>query len=100
MSEAEGQGVNDAEIGRKLKFPTAFTVLGVVLLVVWIASFLVPAGIYNTDPKTGGPIPGSYHKLPSCSSVQAGGNSLDVPSAAETRHRARGRGGRTSRRSW
>ena len=69
---------------RGIRFPTAFTVLAVVLLLVWIASFFVPAGRYTTDPATGGPIPGSYHKLPSCSSVQAGGDSLDVPSAAES----------------
>lgn len=34
---------------RKFKFPTAFTVLALVLLLVWIASFFVPAGVYNTD---------------------------------------------------
>src|SRR5438128_12678181 len=49
---------------RKFKFPTAFTVLALVLLLVWIASFFVPAGKYATDPATGGPQPGTYHKLP------------------------------------
>jgi hypothetical protein len=29
---------------RRFKFPTAFTVLAAVLLLVWIASFFVPAG--------------------------------------------------------
>ncbi len=67
-----------------IRFPTAFTVLAAVLLLVWVASFFVPAGRYTTDSKTGGPIPGSYHKLPSCNSVEAGGDSLDVPSAAES----------------
>jgi uncharacterized ion transporter superfamily protein YfcC len=51
---------------KRFKFPTALTVLAIVLLVVWIASFFIPAGIYETDPETGGPIPGSYHELPNC----------------------------------
>jgi uncharacterized ion transporter superfamily protein YfcC len=51
---------------RKFKFPTAFTVLAAVLVLVWIAAFFVPAGIYDTDPATGAPKPGTYHKLLSC----------------------------------
>ena len=51
---------------KRFKFPTAFTVLAAVLLLVWIASFFVPAGAYKTDPSTGAPVPGTYHKLPSC----------------------------------
>src|SRR3954452_16756353 len=57
---------------RKFKFPTAFTVLAAVLLLVWIASFFVPPGVYSKDPATASPVPGSYHKLPSCSSAAAG----------------------------
>ena len=49
---------------RKLKFPSAFTVLVAVLLLVWIASFFVPAGAYDIDPKSAGPVPGTYHELP------------------------------------
>ena len=51
---------------RRLKFPTALTVLAVVLLLVWIAAFFIPAGLYDTDQDTGSPIPGTYHKLPDC----------------------------------
>ena len=68
---------------RKFKFPTAFTVLAAVLLLVWIASFFVPAGRYKTD-SSGAPIPGSYYKLPSCSAVEAGGAALNVDSPGET----------------
>src|SRR4051812_38861868 len=57
---------------KKLRFPTAFTVLAAVLLLVWIASFFVPAGAYKIDPKTGGPVPGTYHTLPSCSNAAEG----------------------------
>ncbi len=50
----------------KFKFPTAFTVLAVVLLLVWIASFFVPPGVYEPDPQTGSPKPGTYHELSTC----------------------------------
>jgi uncharacterized ion transporter superfamily protein YfcC len=66
------------------RFPTAFTVLFLVLLLVWVASFFVPAGKYKTDA-SGSPIPGTYHKLPSCSAVAAGGGgALDVQEPGET----------------
>jgi uncharacterized ion transporter superfamily protein YfcC len=68
---------------KKLKFPTAFTVLAAVLLLVWIASFFVPAGAYKTDPKTAGPVPGTYHRLPSCS--EAKGDELCVETSLDQR---------------
>jgi uncharacterized ion transporter superfamily protein YfcC len=68
---------------KKFKFPTAFTVLAAVLLLVWIASFFVPAGRYNTNPSTGAPVPGTYHKLHSCAAVAAGDVALSVPSPGE-----------------
>jgi uncharacterized ion transporter superfamily protein YfcC len=68
---------------RKFKFPTAFTVLFAVLLLVWIASFFVPAGIYDKN-SSGSPVPGTYHHLPSCSAVAAGGTALVVDSPGET----------------
>ena len=55
---------------KKLKFPTAFTVLAGVLAVVWVASFFVPAGAYKLDKETAGPVPGTYHELPSCSDAK------------------------------
>lgn len=51
------------------RFPTAFTVLAGVLVVVWGLSFIIPSGTYKTDPKTGGPVPNTYSELPSCSDV-------------------------------
>src|SRR4051812_8583870 len=54
---------------KKLKFPTAFTVLAAVLLLIWIAGFFVPAGRYQSDPVSGSPVPGTYHKLPSCGAL-------------------------------
>ena len=68
---------------KKFKFPTAFTVLAAVLLLVWVASFFVPAGAYDIDPETGGPVPGTYHELPSCSNAQ--GDELCVETAFDQR---------------
>ena len=67
----------------RFRFPTAFTVLFLVLLLVWIAAFFVPAGKYKTNA-AGSPIPGTYYKLPSCSAVAAGGTALNVESPGET----------------
>lgn len=67
---------------RRLKFPTALTVLAIVLLVVWLASFFVPGGRYEIDPETGGPVPGTYQELPDCGQAEEGApcedNSLDA----------------------
>jgi uncharacterized ion transporter superfamily protein YfcC len=74
--------VEPAAPEKRFKFPTAFTVLAAVLLLVWIASFFVPAGRYEL--KDGSPVPGTYHKLPSCSAVAAGGTAIVVESPGET----------------
>src|SRR4051794_19950274 len=71
----------EAAPSKRFKFPTAFTVLFGVLLLVWIASFFVPAGVYKKDAD-GAPIPGSYYRLPSCADVAAG-NALQVPAPTE-----------------
>ena len=68
---------------KQLKFPTAFTVLAAVLVLVWVASFFVPAGAYDVDADSGGPVPGSYHELPSCSSAE--GDELCVETAFDQR---------------
>jgi uncharacterized ion transporter superfamily protein YfcC len=65
VSQAE-ETPTQSGASRKFRFPTAFTVLAAVLVLVWIASFFVPAGAYNTNPETGAPLPGTYHELPSC----------------------------------
>jgi uncharacterized ion transporter superfamily protein YfcC len=51
------------EEGKPRRFPTAFTVLAAVLLVIWLASFVIPSGAYETDPETGGPKPGTYQEV-------------------------------------
>ncbi len=58
-----GARVGPPDPGKPRWFPTAFTVLAGVLLLVWLASFVIPAGAYDIDPKTGGPVPGSYNEV-------------------------------------
>lgn len=44
----------------RFRFPSAFTVLAVVTLAVWLLAFVIPTGSYETDPDTGRPLPGTY----------------------------------------
>ncbi|HID54124.1 MAG TPA: hypothetical protein EYP41_19060, partial [Anaerolineae bacterium] len=45
------------------KFPTAYTVLFILLVLVVIATWFIPAGQYDKS-EDGEPIPGSYHSAP------------------------------------
>ena len=44
------------------QFPTAYTVLFILLIIVVIATWFIPAGQYDLDEE-GSPIPGSYHEV-------------------------------------
>ncbi|MEV5971479.1 TIGR00366 family protein [Streptomyces sp. NPDC051921] len=46
---------------RRFRFPSAFTVLIAVTVVVWALTFVIPAGRY--DMKDGSPVPGTYHPV-------------------------------------
>ncbi len=52
------------EIGKKFTFPTAYTVLFILLILVVIATWFVPAGQYDKS-EDGEPIPGTYHQVES-----------------------------------
>ncbi|MDO5743137.1 MAG: YfcC family protein [Micrococcaceae bacterium] len=45
-------------------FPSAFTVLAGVTILVWLAALVLPSGAYDTNAD-GGPIPGTYHAIDS-----------------------------------
>src|SRR4051812_26823775 len=77
MSESGTVDAPEAPPASKFKFPSALTVLALVLALVWIASFLIPSGVYDLDPDTASPIPGTYHRLPSCSDVADGALCVD-----------------------
>ncbi|MGB6583313.1 MAG: YfcC family protein [Streptosporangiaceae bacterium] len=62
-----------AEPKRGFKFPTAFTVLFFVLVLVWILTFIIPPGTYSYVSCDGGspkPIPGTFHDINVNLSVQ------------------------------
>src|SRR3974390_2294838 len=82
-SEPESPGPAEPEQpSKKFRFPTAFTVLALVLLLVWIASFFVPAGAYKLN-KDGQPLPGTYYRLPDCSAPASEAPALE-PKASPT----------------
>ena len=47
---------------RKFTFPTAYTILALLVVIVALLTFVIPAGKYDTDP-SGAPIPGTYHAV-------------------------------------
>ncbi|MBK8049878.1 MAG: YfcC family protein [Anaerolineales bacterium] len=49
---------------RKFTFPTAFTILFILLILIALATWLIPAGSYQLDAD-GAPIPGTYQQVPS-----------------------------------
>ncbi|MBS1676035.1 MAG: YfcC family protein [Actinobacteria bacterium] len=53
----------DVESKGRFRFPSAFTVLVFLAVVMWALTFVIPAGEYKTNSE-GGPIPGTYHEVP------------------------------------
>jgi uncharacterized ion transporter superfamily protein YfcC len=49
---------------RKFTFPTAFTILFILLILIALATWIIPAGSYQLD-EDGAPIPGTYQQVPS-----------------------------------
>ncbi len=49
---------------KKFTFPTAFTILFLLLILIALATWLVPAGSYDYDAE-GAPVPGTYHPVES-----------------------------------
>src|SRR5512135_2341584 len=47
---------------KKFKFPTAFTILILITVVVALLTFIIPAGRYDLNAE-GQPIPGTYHPV-------------------------------------
>ena len=53
-----------AEEKKGFKFPSAYTILFILIIIVAIATWIVPAGQYEVN-EAGEPIPGSYHTVDS-----------------------------------
>ncbi len=48
---------------RKFAFPSAFTILFLLLVLIALATWVIPSGSYDYDAD-GAPIPGTYHPVP------------------------------------
>ena len=62
MSEDNTNESPQKEKKSGFKFPTAYTVLFILLILVVIATWFIPAGQYDKN-EDGEPIPGSYHEV-------------------------------------
>jgi uncharacterized ion transporter superfamily protein YfcC len=53
-----------AQTKKRFTFPSAFTILFILLILIALATFIIPAGSYDYNAD-GEPIPGTYHSVPS-----------------------------------
>lgn len=73
--------MSEPEVADKkgFRFPTALTVLAIIMALVWIAAFFIPSGLYEVDEN--GPVPGTYEQLDTCADgeddLAAGGACVD-----------------------
>src|SRR5262249_15557114 len=63
---AESEPVAPVELQQKRRFslPSAYTILFALIVLAAIATWVIPAGVYNLNA-VGEPIPGTYHEVPS-----------------------------------
>lgn len=53
---------SETQAKRKFTFPSAFTILALITVIVALLTYVIPAGRYTTDPD-GAPIPGTYQTV-------------------------------------
>src|SRR5262249_42776843 len=63
MSETAAAAPEPKKSGFSL--PSAYTILFALIVLAAIATWIIPAGIYNLNATTGQPIPGTYHAVAS-----------------------------------
>ncbi len=61
----ESEQTSEPEKKRHFTLPSAYTILFALIVLSAIATWIIPAGVYNTDPSTGEPVPGTYHEVAS-----------------------------------
>jgi len=62
--EPEAAGETEQE-EHHFKLPSAYTILFALIVLAAIATWVIPAGVYNLNAATGEPIPGTYHEVAS-----------------------------------
>jgi uncharacterized ion transporter superfamily protein YfcC len=63
-SEPENAPSSEQSVKKQSRFPSPLTILVIVLVGVWLATFFIPAGQYDKS-ESGNPIPGSFHTIES-----------------------------------
>jgi uncharacterized ion transporter superfamily protein YfcC len=48
---------------RRFTLPSAYTILFALIVLMAIATWIIPAGVYDLD-ESGNPVPGTYHEVP------------------------------------
>src|SRR6516165_823331 len=61
--EASGIEENEPKSRWSFTFPSAYTILFAILLIVTALTWIIPAGRYRLDAE-GKPVPGTYHQVP------------------------------------
>ncbi|QIS04130.1 YfcC family protein [Nocardia brasiliensis] len=54
--------MREARVRRRWSFPSTYTILAGVAVLVWLAAFVIPPGAYDIDDR-GRPIAGTYHRV-------------------------------------
>jgi uncharacterized ion transporter superfamily protein YfcC len=62
--EVRAEPVEHPEKRRRFTLPSAYTILFALIVLMAIATWLVPAGVYDRDEE-GAPKPGTYHEVKS-----------------------------------
>jgi uncharacterized ion transporter superfamily protein YfcC len=65
MSEGAVAAAGEPEKKSRFTLPSAYTILFVLIVLAAIATWVIPAGVYNLNANTGEPIPGTYHEVAS-----------------------------------
>lgn len=64
MTELTEPLPTEAKTKKKFEFPSAFTILFLLLVLIAAATFIIPAGTYDYN-EDGEPVPGTYHEVAS-----------------------------------
>src|SRR5213592_469375 len=63
MSEGAVAAAGEPEKKSRFTLPSAYTILFGLIVLAAIATWVIPAGVYNLNATTGEPIPGTYHEM-------------------------------------
>ncbi len=64
MSEPAGAAAAEPEEKSRFRLPSAYTILFALIVLAAIATWVIPAGVYNLNA-LGEPVPGTYHEVTS-----------------------------------